>query len=113
MNMTPEVHEFLTENLDGFTTNHLQSYNKDFNLCCAMLRETNEILVKEEYTDEELLKYTLKTMAMMIESKNEAAYIIRHLLYEGWLEMDCCGTLSVSEFEPFELTDDDFLNVKE
>lgn len=111
MNLS-EAKDYLIEMDFDISEDDIKTYDQDFNRCCEMLRECNEIISKESYTDEELLSYTIKVMAYMFKIKNDLIGKIHYLLHEGFLQIDCAGSISPSDYEEFELSESDFSNVE-
>ena len=111
MNLT-EAKDYLIEMDFDISEQDIKEYDKDFNKCCEVLRACDEIISKETYTDEELLGYTTKVMAYMFKIKNDLVGKINYLLHEGFLQIDCAGSISPAEHESFELSEADFSNVE-
>lgn len=104
--------DYLIECDFDITEDDVKNYNDDFNKCCEMLRECGEIVSKNQYTDEELLSYTIKVMAYMFKVNNSLVKRINYLLHEGFLEMDCAGSVWPADYDVLELSEADFSNVE-
>jgi hypothetical protein len=86
----------------------IAKYNDAFNECCEELRNTGEIIAKEDYTDEELLAYTVRVMEVLRAQGDPMVRRIDYLLFEGFLTLNCDGCVFQSELKFEPLTEADF-----
>lgn len=83
-------------------------YNEAFTACCAKLRDRGEIISKDEYTDEELLAYTLRVMDVLRGQQDPMVRKFDYLVSEGFVTMHCDGCVYPSELKIDVLTEADF-----
>jgi hypothetical protein len=105
--------EYLTTLNFGITAEDISEYNEMFKSFCAMFRETGDIVVKQEYSDEEMLNYSKQ---VEIGMKNYGFHLmpkIEYLLEEGFIVRNSDGTIFKNNFNFKPLTEEDFCDIEE
>jgi len=72
------------------------------------LRARGEIISKDEYTDEQLLAYTLRVMDVLRGQQDPMVRKFDYLVSEGFVTMHCDGCVYPSELKFDVLTEADF-----
>ena len=103
---------YLTTLNFGITADDISEYNTMFTNYCAMFRETGDIVVKDDYTDEELNYYTTKVETAMKSCGFELMPKLQYLLDEGFIVRNDDGTVFKHNFKFEPLTDSDFCDIE-
>jgi hypothetical protein len=106
-----DCENYLTTLNFGITAEDIREYNSMFTNYCAMFRETGDIIVKEEYTDEEMCYYTSIVETAMRNSGFELMPKLQYILDEGFVVRNQDGTIFKHNYR-FTLTEEDFCDTE-
>jgi len=108
-----DCENYLTTLNFGITAEDIQEYNTMFVNYCAMFRETGEIEVKKEYTDEEMSHYSSLVETAIKNCGFELMPKLQYLLDEGFVIRNPDGTIFKHKFKFKPLTEEDFCDTEE